>query len=86
MKESVKVAGLGVAFSADVVNLCEYLGKGRDANIHSYIDEMRTIAQRTQIEADATYNKFRAIRKRVLQVCSWFRSRLELLVEAPGSP
>jgi hypothetical protein len=85
VKESVKVAGLGVAFAADVMNLCDYLSKGPDAALRSFIDEMRTIAQRAQIEADATNHKFRDIRKRLVQVCCKLQSALELLTEASGS-
>jgi hypothetical protein len=85
LRESVKVAGRGVAFAADVMNLCDYLSKGRDADISLFIDEMRTIVQQAIGEADTTNDKFRDIRKRLFQVCCRLRSRLKLLIEASGS-
>jgi len=66
--ESVKVAGQGVAFAADVVNLCDYLSEGRDSDIRSFIDEMRTIVQQALGEAGTTNHKFRDIRKNLFQL------------------
>lgn len=85
VKESVKVAGLGVAFAADVVNLCDYISKGRDTDIRSFMDEMRMIVQQALDEAATTNHKFRNIRKRLVQVRCGLRSPLELLIEVSGS-
>jgi hypothetical protein len=85
LRESVKVAGHGVVFAAEVINFCDYLSEGRDAGIRSFVDEMRTRVHRANIEADITCNKFRAIRKRLFQVCCRLRSTLELLIDAPSS-
>ncbi|KIM83081.1 hypothetical protein PILCRDRAFT_7500 [Piloderma croceum F 1598] len=68
VKESVKVAGLGVAFAADVVNLCDYVSKGRDTDIRSFMDEMRMIVQQALDETATTNHKFRNIRKRLVQL------------------
>jgi hypothetical protein len=69
VKESVKIAEHGVAFAADVISLCDCISKSRDADICSFIDEMRTIAQQALGEATATNHKFRDIRMRLVQVC-----------------
>jgi len=76
IESSVKVAGYGVAYTDDVLNLCEHLAKKpdadeeeSDADIGSYIEEMRRTVQLAHVDAHATYELFRAIRKKLHQVC-----------------
>jgi hypothetical protein len=85
VQSSAKVAGHGVALAADAIGLCEYLSKGYDADIRSFIDGMGTIVRQAQTEADATRKKFVDVSKRLLQVCCRLQSTLELLIEAPVS-
>ncbi|KIM83080.1 hypothetical protein PILCRDRAFT_88318 [Piloderma croceum F 1598] len=68
VKESVKIAVHGVAFATDVIGLCDCISKSCDADIRSFIDEMRTIAQQALDEATATNLKFRDIRRRLVQL------------------
>jgi hypothetical protein len=74
VESSVKVAGHGVAFAADVVVLCEHLNQGRDSGIHSFIDDMRLIARLAQSETKTTHGRFGAIRLKLYQVCCGTRS------------
>lgn len=66
---SVKVAGHGIAFAAEVFSLCECLSQDPDIDLRSYIDEMKTVVQRARGDADATHKQFCAIRSKLLQVC-----------------
>ena len=70
IKESVKVAGKGVIFANDVIELCNLLSKheGLDARGKSFIEEMRTIVQQALSEAETTNHKFRDIRAKLFQV------------------
>ncbi|KIM83091.1 hypothetical protein PILCRDRAFT_784274 [Piloderma croceum F 1598] len=68
VESSVKVAGHGVAFAADVVILCEHLNQGRDSGIRSFIDEMRMIARLAQSETKTTHGRFGAIRRKLYQL------------------
>jgi hypothetical protein len=85
VESSVKVAGHGVAFAADVVILCEHLNQGRDTSIRSFINEMRMIVRLAQSETNTTHGRFGAIRRKLYQVCCGTRSSLELLIEVANS-
>ena len=69
VKGSAGVAGLGVVIAADVINLCDYLSKGIDAGIPSFIDGTKKIVHQALGEAGTTNMKFRGIRERLCQVC-----------------
>ena len=70
IKESVAVAGQGVAFAAEVIYFCDLLSKPEglgDAG-KSFVDGMRTIVQKALSEAETINLEFRHIRAKLLQV------------------
>jgi hypothetical protein len=65
---SVGVAGRGIAFAAEVFNLCDHLSQDPDTEVGLYIDEMQTVVQQAHSEAEATYKQFSVVRSHLLQV------------------
>jgi hypothetical protein len=78
---SVVTAVYGIAFAEDVVGLCEYLTQKPHTDVRQYIEEMRQIARKAHGDAKDTYEKFRAVRRTILQVCILATICLESLVE-----
>jgi hypothetical protein len=85
VESTVKVAGHGVAFAADVVILCEHLNQGRNIGIRAFLDEMRMTVRMAQSDTNATHGRFGAIRQRLHQVRCGTLSPLELLIEIANS-
>jgi hypothetical protein len=69
IESSVNVAGYGVAYADDVINLCDHLVQELDADIGSFIEEMRRIVQLAHVDAQTTYGLFRTIRQKLHKVC-----------------
>jgi len=68
------VAGYGVAYADDDINLCEHLAKKPDADEESdadiglFVEEMQRIVQLAHVDAHATYELFRTTRQKLHQV------------------
>jgi hypothetical protein len=64
------MAGHGIAFASDAVCLCEHLSRNPGSDVRLFIKEMQKISHLAHDDAQDTYEKFSAVRREFLQVCS----------------
>jgi hypothetical protein len=69
IEKSVKVARHGIAFAAEVFNLCEYVSQEPGTDVRLFIDEMRNRVRVAHADAKDTYKKFSAVQWSLFQVC-----------------
>lgn len=75
------MAGHGITFAADAVNLCEHLTQHSGADVRMFIDEMRQIARLAHKDAKNSSEKFSAVRQTFLQVRIHNTISLDLLID-----
>ncbi|KIM74362.1 hypothetical protein PILCRDRAFT_828352 [Piloderma croceum F 1598] len=64
----VKAASHGIAFVSDIINLCEHLSQNPDGGVSLFFAETRMTVQLAHTDAKSSYEQFRAIRQKLLQI------------------
>jgi len=72
---SVKVAGHGIAFAADIVNLCEFLVQNPETDVGSFINEMRLIVQLAHSDVNSLYEQLNSIGRKLLEIITGIRAQ-----------
>ena len=69
IRASVKTVKDGICFADNVTHLCDDVLWRSDTNASEFVEEMQRITQRAHNDASDAYERFRSVRRKMLQVC-----------------